>query len=129
MLMDVEFRQLFSEKWGMAAEQFEHKLFYKCLFRHALPFAWLLQKCDKDFFREDFGMLRDVASARNTDEVICEINRFFGRNARDKSFLRTVLFLRVSGKRVLRVYRSLLKGEKNVSEEATTTSESLHAVW
>ena len=121
--MDGDFRQLFSAKWGVGAEQFERKLFYKCLFRHALPFAWLLQKCDKDFFREDFEMLRDVASARNTDEVICEVNRFFGRNARDKSFLRTVLFLRVSGKRVLRVYRSLAKQVKSVSEEAT-----LHAV-
>jgi len=126
--MDVEFRQLFSEKWGVEAEQFEHKLFYKCLFRHALPFAWLLQKCDKDFFREDFGMLRDVASARNTDEVICEVNRFFGRNARDKSFLRTVLFLRVSGKRVLRAYRALVREEKPVAEQTSETSESLHAV-
>ncbi len=126
--MDVEFRQLFSEKRGVDAEQFERKLFYKCLFRHALPFAWLLQRCDKDFFDEDFGMLRDVASARNTDEVICEVNRFFGRNARDKSFLRTVLFLRVSGKRVLRTYRALLKDGKNVPGKETATSESLHAV-
>jgi hypothetical protein len=111
----------------VAGEQFERKLFYKCLFRHALPLAWLLQKCDRDFFREDFEMLRDVASARNTDEVICEVNRFFGRNARDKSFLRTVLFLRVSGKRVLRAYRSLAKEEKTDSEQTTTPSESLHA--
>jgi hypothetical protein len=125
MLMDVEFRQLFSEKRGLDAEQFERKLFYKCLFRHALPFAWLLQKCDKDFFHEDFGMLRDVASARNTDEVICEVNRFYGRNARDKSFLRTVLFLRVSGKRVLQTYRALLKEGTNVSDEAATSAESL----
>jgi hypothetical protein len=125
--MDVEFRQLFSEKWGVEAEQFEGKLFYKCLFRHALPFVWLLQKCDKNFFHEDFGMLRDVASARNTDEVICEVNRFFGRNARDKSFLRTVLFLRVSGKRVLRAYRELARDEKPVAEQRET-SESLHAV-
>ena len=125
--MDVEFRQLFSEKWGMAAEQFERKLFYRCLFRHALPFAWLLQICDKNFFREDFEMLRDVASARNTDEVICEVNRFFGRNARDKSFLRTALFLRVSGKRVLQMYRLLTKEDKNAPTE-TPTPESLHAV-
>lgn len=107
--MEVEFRQLFSEKWGISADQFERKLFRKCLFRHAVPFAWLLQKWNTDFFREDFDMLRDVASARNTEEVICEVNRFFGRNARDKSILRTTFYLRISGKRVLRVYRALVR--------------------
>ena len=118
--MDVEFRQLFSEKWGLEAGQFERKLFSRCLFRHALPFAWLLRKCDKDFFREDFDMLRDVASARNTDEVICEVNRFYGRNARDKSILRTVFFLRVSGKRVLKVYRSLVRPNQGSDQNVAT---------
>jgi hypothetical protein len=125
--MDVEFRQLFSEKSGVGAEQFERRLFRKCLFRHALPFAWLLQKLDPHFFREDFEMLRDIASARNTDEVICELNRFFGRNARDKSIFRTVFYIRVSGKRVLRLYRKLTRaGSNSDSESSSVSSETLH---
>jgi hypothetical protein len=124
--MEREFRQLFSEKSGVAAEQFERKLFYKCLFRHALPFAWLLEKLDSDFFREDFEMLRDVATARNTDEVVCEVNRFFGRNARDKSFLRPTFYLRISGKRVLQFYRTLIKENLDGSESAEP-SESIEA--
>lgn len=123
--MEMEFRQLFSQKSGIAAEQFERKLFYKCLFRHALPFAWLLEKMSPNFFREDFEMLRDVATARNTDEVICELNRFYGRNARDKSFLRPLFYLRISGKRVLRIYRSLTRENENGDE--ATASESVHA--
>ena len=123
--MQMEFRQLFSQKSGTDADQFERKLFYKCLFRHAVPFAWLLKKMNPDFFREDFEMLRDVATARNTEEVICELNRFYGRNARDKSFLRPLFYLRISGKRVLRLYRSLTREEES-SEEARA-SESVHA--
>jgi hypothetical protein len=123
--MQVEFRQLFSEQSGAAPDQFERKLFYKCLFRHALPFAWMLEKLSPNFFREDFEMLRDVATARNTEEVICELNRFFGRNARDKSFLRPTFYLRISGKRVLRIYRSLTRENQNGDEAAT--SESVHA--
>lgn len=123
--MEMEFRQLFSQKWGMSADQFERKLFTKCLFRHAVPFAWLLQKWNPDFFREDFDMLRDVANARNTDEVLGEVNRFFGRNARDKNFLRTTFYLRISGKRLLRVYRSLTR---EAEESGGTTTESVPVV-
>jgi hypothetical protein len=107
--MEVEFRQLFSLRWGVEAAEFERRLFRKCLFRHALPFAGLIQKLDPDFFKEDFEMLRDVASARTTEEVICELNRFFGRNARDRSFWRPNFYLRISGKRVLQVYRALTR--------------------
>jgi hypothetical protein len=107
--MEVEFRQLFSLRWGVEAAEFESRLFRKCLFRHALPFAGLIQKLDPDFFKEDFEMLRDVASARTTEEVICELNRFFGRNARDRSFWRPNFYLRISGKRVLQVYRALTR--------------------
>lgn len=120
--MDVEFRHLFSEVCGVSGEHFERKLFSKCLFRHALPFAWLLQKWEPEFFREDFEMLRDIATARNTEEVICELNRFFGRNARDKSILRTAFYFRVSGKRVLRLYRQL---SRDAAAASSATTESL----
>jgi hypothetical protein len=111
--MEAEFRQLFSEKWGVDPAEFERRLFRKCLFRHALPFARLIEKLDSDFFKEDYEMLRDVASARSTEEVICEANRFFGRNARDRSFWRTTFYLRISGKRVLNVYRSLIRERRD----------------
>ena|SRR5688572_16471959 len=104
--MEADFRQLFCKAAQCAAADFESRMFKKCLFRHALPFAWLIRS-KQEFFREDLEMLRDVASAHNTSEVISELNRFYGRNKRDNSFLRTHMFFRISGKRVLRVYRSL----------------------
>lgn len=119
--MDVEFRHLFSEVCGVSGEHFERKLFSKCLFRHALPFAWLLQKWEPEFFREDFEMLRDIATARNTEEVICELNRFFGRNARDKSIMRTAFYFRVSGKRVLRIYREFSRAAAATPSRAPDT--------
>ena len=122
--MDVEFRQLFSEVSGIGAEQFERKLFSHCLFRHALPFAWLLQKWEPSFFREDFEMLRDIATARNTEEVISELNRFYGRNARDKGILRTAFYLRVSVKRVLRFYRKLSRNATAANLESSLPSET-----
>ena len=104
--MEADFRQLFCEATGCKPADFESRMFSTCLFRHAIPFLWLIRN-KQQFFREDLEMLRDIASAHNTPEVISELNRFYGRNRRDNGFLRTRLFFRVSGKRVLQIYRSL----------------------
>lgn len=104
--MEADFRQLFCEATGCEPAEFENRMFSMCLFRHATPFSWLIRSRN-EFFREDLEMLRDIASARNTPEVISELNRFYGRNRRDKSILRTRFFIRISGKRVLRMYREL----------------------
>ena len=126
--MEVEFRQLFSEKWGVDAKEFERRLFRKCLFRHALPIAGLIERVDPDFFKEDYEMLRDVASARTTEEVICELNRFFGRNARDRSFWRPNFYLRISGKRVLQIYRSLTRENWRNNDTAGTMPKTVGVV-
>lgn len=104
--MDADFRHIFSCAVRCEPGEFEQRMFSKSLFWHAPLFAWLIPN-KAQFFREDFEMLREVASAKNTDEVICELNRFYGRNRRDHSILRTTFFIRVSGKRVLRLYRAL----------------------
>jgi hypothetical protein len=106
--MEADFRALFSQAYGCSPDQFEDQMFSKTLFRHAILFAWLIRDKTK-FFREDREMLRDIASAHNTPEVISELNRFYGRNRRDNSFLRTSFFIRVSGKRVLQIYRALVQ--------------------
>jgi hypothetical protein len=126
--MEVEFRQLFSEKWGVDAKEFERRLFRKCLFRHALPIAGLIERVDPDFFKEDYEMLRDVASARTTEEVICELNRFFGRNARDRSFWRPNFYLRISGKRVLQIYRALTRENWRNNDTAGTMPKTVGVV-
>lgn len=109
--MDADFRQLFCAETGCEPAEFEARLFVLCLFRHALPARWFIQD-ERKFFREDWEMLRDIATARNTAEVVSELNRFYGRNRRDKNFFRTRFLLRVSGKRVLQIYRRLMAGRE-----------------
>jgi hypothetical protein len=69
----------------------------------------LLRKLNSDFFREDLGLIGDLATARSHAEVLTELNRFYGRNVRDRNRLRKSFSLRVSGKRVLRLSRKLFK--------------------
>jgi len=106
--MGADFRQLCLAISGVKPGDFERWLFRRCLFRHALPFAGLLRRWKPNFFREDLDFVREAGSCHNTRELISELNRFYGRNARDGSFLRTRLLFRVSGKQVLRIYRDLL---------------------
>ena len=116
--MEADFRQLFCDATGCAPADFENLMFSKCLFRHAVPFSWFIQN-KREFFREDLEMLRDIASAHNTPEVVSELNRFYGRNRRDNSILRTQFFIRVSGKRVLRIYRELAAARDSEAPLAT----------
>jgi hypothetical protein len=105
--MGADFRQLYCQKYELAPEQFEHKLFWHSLFRHGWPAVFFLARWKPEMFREDFDLIRELASSRSRGEVVCELNRFYGRNRRVGGFWRNVLLCRVSGKRVLQIYRSL----------------------
>jgi hypothetical protein len=65
----------------------------------------MLTKLNPGFFYEDAGLIADLASASSHAEVLSELNRFYGRNVRDRNWLRKTFSLRISGKRVLRLSR------------------------
>lgn len=106
--MGADFRHLFCEKHELAPSEFERTLFWMCLFRHSVLVVFLLHRWKPQIFREDFDLMRDVANTVSTGELVTELNRFYGRNRRVGGFWRGVCLCRVSGKRVLRVYRSLI---------------------
>ena len=110
--MGADFRQLFCQKYGLAPEQFEQKLFWMCLFRHSLPVVYLFCRWKPEIFREDFDLMREVASCRSRGEVVNDLNRFFGRNRRVGGFWRNICLCRVSGKRVLQLYRGLIQEQE-----------------
>jgi hypothetical protein len=101
------FRYLFCGHFRCTPEQYEKQLFIRCLHRHARPFARLLTRLNPAFFSEDRGFICDLATARSREEVLTELNRFYGRNVRDRNWLRKAFSLRVSGKRVQRLSRKL----------------------
>lgn len=107
--MEADFRQLFSERFGCGEVEFETRLFRECLFRHSIPFVALLRRWKPEIFREDYDLARELAATHNTGEVVSELNRFYGRNARERGFFRTTCYFRISGKRVLQLYRELAR--------------------
>jgi hypothetical protein len=114
--MKQSFRSLFCEAYGCAPDEFEQRLFQRCLYRPIVPVAWIILRVSPAFFREDLVFLREVGAATSRSEVVGELNRFYGRNIRDRNWLRKQLAIRVSAKRVLRVYRSLLRAQRSASK-------------
>ncbi len=111
--MSKSFETLFCEHYKCPVDEFEDRIFWTCLYRHAVPVAKLVWRVQPAFFMEDRSFLRDLGPATSRGEVLCELNRFYGRNVRDRNWLRKRLAIRISGKRVLRLYRMLFRGAKS----------------
>jgi hypothetical protein len=118
--MSKSFQTLYCEHYQCSAQEFEQRVFRECLYRHALPLAPLFASLDPCFFLEDLSFIRDVGHAASRSEVISELNRFFGRNMRERNWFRKALGIRVSGKRVLRLYRALFRGQDVLPPEPTS---------
>jgi hypothetical protein len=109
--MANNFKRLFCERFACSEQEYERKVFWKCVYRHALPLALVLRMADSTIFREDFDLMREVGHATCRKDVIGELNRFYGRNVRDRSWLRKLLLIRVSGKRLLKLQRRIFANE------------------
>lgn len=99
-------------RWrGCAAENFADDCFKLTTSRITRFFAPLLKSRDANFFKEDFDLLREVAEVHSRDELVGELNRFFGRNQRAPWGLRKCFNLRICGWRVLRVEAQMRDAE------------------
>lgn len=106
------FQARFCDFLQCSSEDYEGQLFKRSLHQHARPIAGLLRRLNPDFFQEDVALIRDLANAHSHGEVLTELNRFYGRNVRDRNWLRKTLSLRISGKRILRLSRTLFRRQK-----------------
>ncbi len=109
--MKRPFQICFCEFFGCRPEEYTALAFRHCLYTHARPLAPALARLMPSFFAEDFAFLRELGAVTSRSEAITELNRFFGRNVRDKNWLRRSFAIRISGKRVLRLYRTISRAQ------------------
>lgn len=97
------FRERFCEYHKCAAADFEERVFWKAMHRHAYFVArWYFRK-DPDIFKEDLEFIHELGGVRDPLIFKTELNRFHGRNVREKGWLRGTFGVRVSGKRIIRI--------------------------
>ncbi len=101
MMWLQSFREAFLEKYKGTPESYESRVFWRCLYRHAVPLAGLIYLFDRGFFSVDFQTIRQLGQARSPDEFRQEVDAFAYQNRRHGGMLRTRLRIRVSGQRLM----------------------------
>ena len=107
MMWHQNFRETFLKKHECPPESYESRVFWRCLYRHALPLAGLIYLFDRDFFAVDFQTIRQLGLARSPDEFRQEVDAFAYVNRRHAGTLRTRLRIRVSGQRLMSLLTEL----------------------
>ncbi|MGV3772782.1 MAG: hypothetical protein ACO1QB_07770 [Verrucomicrobiales bacterium] len=104
------FRTVFCRNYRCKPEDYEQTCFVKNLFPHARLCYLLFYGKKETFFREDFDLLRELATVTCPDIFSYEVNRFYGRNVREKNWFRRVAKIRLSGRKIRRMGAKMLKG-------------------
>lgn len=103
-----EFRNAFCERFNCRRPEFEGKVFWRCLYPHAVPIAKLIMLVDSDYFQEDFEAIRHLGNASTVADVLAEVNSLHDNYRAHSKFFREVLRIRISGKRLLRLAQKLV---------------------
>ena len=101
------FKAAFCERFHCPPDRYESAAFWRGVVRHALPVALVIQWLKPDFFAEDMELIREVGEMTSPGLFKSEVNYFYGRNLRHKSWLRRTFRIRVSGGRMLRIRRQV----------------------
>lgn len=100
------FRELYCEHHGVAYERFERVLLWRCLHWQARPFYWLMW-VNRDYYSADFEFIRGVGDLRGRRDFRNEAAEFHYHPG-NRGFLRTVLRMRVSSKRLQSVFERVV---------------------
>ena len=88
---------------------FEEFVFRKTLEWYAVPFAGWLYHRRRGLFREDLDFIRDVSPLTDAEVFRSELNRFYGRNIRERGWIRGTFGIRISAKRMIRLKNRAVK--------------------
>jgi hypothetical protein len=102
-----DFRKQFATYAHCAPEQFTSKVFWRVLYFHAIPVACLIRLVVPDFFRLDLETIERVGQTENGREFTRDLDRFRYLNGEKHSLLRSLLFIRISGKKLVRLRRKV----------------------
>ena len=81
-------------------EDFNRRVFWKCLYRHALPLAAFLFWTNREFFRPDLELIQSLSSTTTFSEVKAEASFVRHDQRMQDGFLRGTLRIRISGRRL-----------------------------
>jgi hypothetical protein len=101
----VSFQSMFCEAFHCTPEKAKQRMFWLSLHRRAWPIAGFLKLFRPRFFSLDYQLLDEAASAANINELVMAINGYLQDCAATRRFVHDDLRLRISGKRLISVFK------------------------
>lgn len=119
---DQTFSVLYCEKHGITQEQFAKSLLVKTLYPHARFLRLFIRLARPRHFASDIEFVQNVAPLRRYREFFVEADAF-SYHPENRGFLRAVLNLRVSSRRMRRIVRETLHPEADLAERPEDASQ------
>lgn len=102
------FRTVFCQHARCDESAYERALFWRGLYRHAVPFAFLIRLISPRFFQDDLDFIRYVGADATMEEVNEDIDRFQYGNRVRRHWFRTGLRIHLNPVRVAALASSYL---------------------
>lgn len=106
----MNFRTAFCRRTQCQDTRFERALFWRGLYRHAIPLALFIRLFAPRFFRDDLDFIRFLAADTSMEDVAEDIDRFEYGNRVRRHWLRTGLRIRLNSARVAALAAKCLPG-------------------
>jgi hypothetical protein len=107
----ANFKEIAHQQYGWDPQDFEQRLFLKCLDPGARVLARLLWPWRNRFFRQDFAALSTVANLTSYNDVF-DLAQNLSDSRSQRRFLRHRLGIRPRGRHLLALARELLPGRR-----------------
>ena len=114
------FREAYCRRFSCPVDHFERKVFWRALYPHSIPVAWLILLLKPKYFANDFAAIRQFGILRTREEAHSELDGLAYTNRHQPSSLRNVFRVRVSGRRLLRLFGEALQREGNKKDTSAT---------
>jgi hypothetical protein len=101
------FRELYCERFNCPPERFEQQLFWKTVYRRALPLARLIHWLHPKFFEKDLNALRQLGVTTGLREFQSELQDYRYHLHTYGHWAQKTLRVRISGQRLNRIARRL----------------------
>lgn len=105
------FREIYCERHGIDCEKFERVLLWRCLHWPARPFYWLLG-VNRNYSSADIEFIRGVGDLKSRREFHNEASEFHYHPG-NRGFLRTVLRIRVSSRRLQKIFEGEVRSTQS----------------
>lgn len=102
------FRVAFCARAQCEDSAFEGTLFWRGLYRHAVPLAFLIRCVAPRFFRDDDELIRQLGRDRSIEEIADDIEHFEYGNRVRPHWLRTGLRIHLNPQRIEALARRCL---------------------